>query len=152
MSGRAAPTRIFPRPWLALLLGCVAVVVAGETFLLNLTLPFLTTGFNSGRVDSPFTLFVYVSTSAALDLALLLAIWLLIVPAARRLGATRLQVFGAAGLAAIGVPLGLTALRSSLHAVVGTMFSLMLLRQFSQVDSSGLVEAEIGRASCRERV
>jgi hypothetical protein len=130
-------------PWLALLLGCVASVVAVETILLDLTTSFLTIGYNTARVDSPLTLLAFLSASAGLDLALLLGLWLLVVPAATRLGAGRLQVLCAAALAAIAIPLGLTGFRYNLHAILGDMASPMLMRQFSRLDSWGVIETTV---------
>jgi hypothetical protein len=143
---RPIPSRgpaLFTWPWLALLLGCVALVVGVETTLLGLTTSFLTSGYNAARVDSPLTLLAFLSASATLDLALLLGLWLLVVPAAARLGAGRLQVLCAAALAAIAIPLGLTAFRYNLHAILGEMASPMLIRQFSRLDSWGVVETTL---------
>lgn len=138
------PRPAIPGPWAGLLGACLALVTGAETLLLGVGTGYLTSGYNTEHIGSWLLLLVFLASGAAMDLALILGLCALVVPVARRLRATPLQVFCAAGLAAAGLPVAVAAARYNLYSVLGDLVSVALLRESSQLSSSAMA-AEIAQ-------
>lgn len=129
---------LLPLAWRWLLVPCLLGVLGVETLLLGIGTGFLTTGYNVAHIGSLAMLAAFVALSMVMDLWLVLGIWALLVPLLRWLRASRFQIWCAAGMTALGIPVVLAALRYNVHAVLGDMASLVLLRQFSRLDSPAI--------------
>jgi hypothetical protein len=129
--------------WLGLLIATLVVVGAVEAVLLGLGTGFFTGGFNSVYVDRPVQVASYFAAGAVLDLALVLGLWLLCIPLAVRLRASRAQVFGAAALVGVGIPAMVSIVYYNLHVTLGRLVSTSLLRVGSAGSAASVVVDEL---------
>jgi hypothetical protein len=131
------------RGWLALLIATLAAVGAAEAVLLGLGTGFFTGGFNSVYVEGPVQIAGYFAAGAVLDLALVLGLWLLCIPLAARLFASRAQVWCAAALIGMGVPVTVSIAYYNLHVTLGRLVSTSLLRVGSAGSAASVVVDEL---------
>ena len=128
------------KAWLAMLLVSVLCIVTVETALLALGTGFITSGFNTEHIDAWTLWLVFLPASCLLDLGLVLGIWALFAPIARRLAVSPIQTYCAMGLIGIAIPTGTAAALFGVYSVVGDMFSLALAKQFSGLATSAMVQ------------
>jgi hypothetical protein len=134
--------RGFGAAWLALLAACVLVVGATEVVLLQLSASYFTGGFNGVAIRGIPQLASFLVGSILQDAWLVLALWLIVVPFATRLGLSALRVFVLAGATALAVPLLTDFVRKRLHYVLGDLTGFGSLWELAGPDlPSTVVEA-----------
>jgi hypothetical protein len=147
MTAEATPrsahgTRRWTRPWLALLLGALLVVGVVEAALLELGATYFSSGYNGVYVAGAELLGGFALASLTLDLWLVAAVWLVLLPLARWLRLSRLQTLCAAAVPTLALPLSLDFLRYRLHYVLGDVTGIRLLWELSG-ESSFEVAAQV---------
>jgi hypothetical protein len=138
--------RASARPWLLLLLVCVAFVGAAETALLWMGTSYLGAGYNVPRIDGATFLFFFLPVALLLDAWLVLLIWTVTLPLLSRLTRSRLQIFCAAALLAAGVPVALAGFRYNVYSMLGATFSLALVSASSTLGPSALLAEGLAEA------
>jgi hypothetical protein len=141
-----AAKRASTRPWLLLLLACVAVVWAAETALLWKGTSYLGAGYNAPRIDAATFLLVFLPSALLLDAWLVLLIWTVTLPLLARLTRSRLQIFCGAALLAAGVPVALAGFRYNVYSMLGATFSVALVSSSSTLGPSALLAEALREA------
>jgi hypothetical protein len=121
------PPRSWSEAWLLLLGGCCVAVTLGDIALLREATGYLTSGFNSAHLEGANEIAAFFAASLTLDLALVLAIWAVILPLLERLRLSPLQCFCVAGALGMGAPLAVSAARYNVYAIAGNAFRVPLL-------------------------
>ena len=138
MSTRGRVLETWTWPWRLLLVGCVGVVGVVDTALIAMSTGFFTSGFN-GEYISGIPLYAgFVASSILLDGALVVGIWLLLLPVLALLRAGQLQAWLLLGIAGAGFPLLVAAAKHNLYSLLGNMVSLSLLSDTVSGSSSSL--------------
>lgn len=117
--------------WWCLLLVTVVGIGAVDAALLQAAQTYFTGGFNSRYLAGPGMVAAFLGTSVVVDAAWTLGVWLLLVPALRRLGSPPLTTAVLAGASALALPLAASFSLYELHRVLGNMASLYLLWEVS---------------------
>ena len=148
MSGSRAGSHAHRAPggtgaWLALLVLCVLVVGAAEAVLLQLGVGYFTGGgFNGISIRGVPQLAGFVLGSILQDAWLVVALWLALVPFARRLGLSALRIYALAAILGLAVPLLFDFARKQLHYVLGDLTGLASVWELAGPDlPSAVVEA-----------
>jgi hypothetical protein len=126
------------RPWRALLVLCVALVVCFDAGIAWKSTAFFGSGFNGTYADGGLV-FVYFVVSALVDAGLLLFCWMIVVPVLVRLALPPRATLAIAGLVGVAFPVVLAALRFNLLGMVGRMTSVSMLFEITGGDNSAIL-------------
>ncbi len=128
----------WPASWLWLLLGSLCAVGLSDALLMGLSTGYFAGGFNTAYLDGTGPLLAYALGGAALDAGLVLGLWALSLPILRRVTTSPSQVFCAAGILGLGVPMAFAIADYNLHVTLGRLVSTSLLRVGSSGSSAGM--------------
>lgn len=117
----------WPGAWTQLVVGCLVAVGGAEAVMLEVWDGYFSAGYNGHYVDTPALIAGFFGSAALVDLFALLALWALLLPLLARTRLSRVQVFAAAGVIGVTVPLLSDFIRKRLHRVVGEMIGLDVL-------------------------
>jgi hypothetical protein len=119
------------RTWQFLLIGCLVTLSVTDALTLRVATSLFTSGYNNIALGGFGEIPAYFLASAIMDLALILTLWALLIPALHLLRAKRLQAFCLAGVCALVVPFSLVLARYKIHSVMGDLATLGQLQEVS---------------------